>query len=70
MTTNQKIKKYLENHPGSTIKDWENQRHRMYIIQASKVTFSKHTGSKNIKTLKYHMNSIANKVNTFNKYAN
>lgn len=32
-----KVKRYLENHKGATIQDYNNQKHRMHIIQASKV---------------------------------
>ena len=51
MTTNQRCKKYLEHHPGATVADWQNQRHRMHIIQYNRVVRSKHTGSKSLKRL-------------------
>lgn len=46
-----RLKRYLENHPGATIEDYNNQRHRMHVIQAVKPGGSKHTGSKNLKQL-------------------
>lgn len=32
-----KLKRYFKNHPDATIEDYNNQRHRMHVIQASKV---------------------------------
>ena len=60
MTKNQKCKKYLEKHPGATYEDWQNQRHRMHIIQYKKIMgFSKHTGSKKFSRI----------LNVISKYA-
>lgn len=64
-----RAKKYLQKHPEATIQDYENQRHRMHIIQAKsalKRTFSrgffngKHTGSKNNKKLLSIIKSVCN----------
>ena len=60
-----KIKRYLENHPGATIEDYNNQRHRMHVIQASTVCNSKHVGSKSKKKL---LALIPHSVSSFNKY--
>jgi hypothetical protein len=46
-----KLKRYLENHKDATIEDYNNQRHRMHVIQAVKPGGTKHTGSKNLKQL-------------------
>ena len=46
-----KFKRYLENNKDATIQDYNNQRHRMHVIQAVKPGGSKHTGSKNLKQL-------------------
>lgn len=46
-----KIKRYFKNHPDATIEDYNNQRHRMHVIQAVKPYGTKHTGSKNLKQL-------------------
>lgn len=51
MTINQKRKEYLKTHYGATIKDYNNQRHRMHIIQYGKIICSNHPGSKSLKTL-------------------
>lgn len=54
MTTNQRCKKYLEAHPGATIEDWQNQRHRQHIIQYNCVMLHKHmkhAGSKPLRNL-------------------
>ena len=46
------FKKYLKKkHTNATIEDYNNQRHRMHIIQAIKPGGTKHTGSKNLKQL-------------------
>lgn len=50
MTRNTKIKNYLEAHLGATVEDYNNQRHRMHIIQAKNIR-SKHAGSKPLKKL-------------------
>lgn len=74
MTRNTKIKNYLEEHPGATIEDYNNQKHKMHVKQASIVTYNKHTGSKNLKVLLFNMHSIPNKVRRlaqyFSRYAN
>ena len=46
-----KFKKYLKSHPGATVEEYENQRHKMHVIQASRVFHGKHQGSKNLKQL-------------------
>ena len=46
-----KLKRYFENHPDATIEDYNNQRHRMHIIQATRDCTTKHVGSKNLKQL-------------------
>ena len=51
MTINKKCKKYLEAHPGATIEDYNNQKHRMHVIQYARITRSKHPGSKLLKKL-------------------
>lgn len=51
MTINQKIKNYFKEHSGATIEDWQNQRHRMHIIQYARTTRCKHPGSKTLKKL-------------------
>lgn len=58
MTRNTKIKNYLEAHPGATVEDYMNQRHRMHIKQAKMTTFNSHTGSKSKKLLMYHIHKI------------
>lgn len=68
MIINKKQEKYLKNHPGSTIENWQNQRHKMHIRQAAMTTFSRHTGSKSKKVLMYHINSIDKKVQAFGQY--
>ena len=50
MTKNQRCKKYLEKHH-SAIENWQNQRHRMHIIQYNRIVCSKHAGSKSLKRL-------------------
>lgn len=64
-----KIKRYLENHPDATIEDYNNQRHRMHIIQAKcclkksshfGMLRGKHTGSKRNKTLLSIIKSVCN----------
>ena len=64
-----KLKRYLENHKDATIEDYNNQRHRMHVIQA-KIALekssgfglfrSKHTGSKKNKTLLAIIKSVCN----------
>ena len=44
-----KLKRYLKNHKDATIEDYNNQKHRMHVIQASTVFNGKHTGSKSKK---------------------
>ena len=46
-----RLKRYLENHKDATIEDYNNQRHRMHVIQYERITRSKHSGSKSKKTL-------------------
>lgn len=46
-----RLKRYLENHLDATIEDYNNQRHRMHVIQAVRPYDTKHTGSKNSKQL-------------------
>lgn len=46
-----KIKRYLRKHHNATIEDYNNQRHRMHIIQATYYCITKHVGSKNEKQL-------------------
>lgn len=46
-----KIKRYLEKHPDATVQDYNNQRHRMHVIQATRHCTTKHVGSKNLKQL-------------------
>ena len=46
-----KFKKYLKSHPGTTVEEYENQKHRMHVIQASRIFGGKHTGSKTKKQL-------------------
>ena len=46
-----KFKKYLENHPDATIEDYNNQRHRMHVIQYKRIFPGKHSGSKTKKQL-------------------
>lgn len=64
-----KVKKYFENHPSATMQDYENQRHRMHVIQAkaalvrtsSRGFFNgKHVGSKNKKKLLSIIKSVCN----------
>ena len=64
-----KIKRYLENHKDATIQDYNNQKHRMHIIQAKSALErssafglfrSKHTGSKKNKTLLAIIKSVYN----------
>lgn len=64
-----KIKRYLKNHPGATIEDYNNQKHRMYVIQAKTALErssgfglfrGKHTGSKKNKTLLAIIKSVCN----------
>lgn len=45
------LKKYIKNHPDATVQDYNNQKHKMLVIQASKVCRGKHTGSKSKKQL-------------------
>ena len=70
INTMNKVKRYLENHPGATIEDYENQRHRMHIIQARAALLrtssrgffkGKHTGSKNRKKLLSIIKYVCNK---------
>lgn len=68
MTRNTKIKNYLENHSGATVEDYNNQRHRMHIMQAKTTTFGKHTGSKGLKQLLYNVNDILKKRNSLMQY--
>lgn len=51
MIRNTKIKNYLEAHPGATVEDYNNQKHRMHIIQYARTTRCKHSGSKPLKKL-------------------
>lgn len=46
-----RLKKYLEKHKDATIQDYNNQRHRMHVIQATNNCRTKHVGSKNEKQL-------------------
>lgn len=46
-----KLKRYLKNHPDATVEDYNNQRHKMHIIQAIRYCTTKHVGSKNLKQL-------------------
>lgn len=46
-----RLKKYLENHKEATIEDYNNQRHSMIIMQATRHCTTKHVGSKNLKQL-------------------
>lgn len=64
-----RIKEYFKNHPNATMQDYEDQRHRMHVIQAKEVlalgfrrtSFSgKHAGSKNKKKLLSIIKSIGN----------
>lgn len=68
MTRNTKIKNYLKAHPGVTVEDYNNQLHKMHIIQAKTTTFSKHTGSKSLKRLIYNINDIPKKRNSLMQY--
>ena len=68
MTRNTKIKNYLEAHPGATVEDYRNQRHKMHIKQAKTTTFGKHTGSKGLTQLLYNINDISKKRNSFMQY--
>lgn len=54
-----KIKRYFKNHPGATIEDYNNQKHRMYVMQTSRVIRGKHVGSKNKKQLLSIINNYA-----------
>lgn len=65
MTTNTKIKNYLKEHPGATIEDWKNQRHRMHVMQARITTYSKHIGSKSNKTIMHNIHKIDKNVKSF-----
>ena len=64
-----KIKRYFKNHPDATIEDYNNQRHRMHVIQAKAalerssgfgLLSGKHTGSKKNKTLLAIIKSVCN----------
>lgn len=68
MTKNKKLKNYLEAHPGATVEDYNNQKHKMHVKQASIVTYNKHTGSKNLKVLLFNIHSIPNKARRFAQY--
>lgn len=46
-----KFKRYLKSHPDATVDEYENQKHRMHVIQASRIFRGKHTGSKTKKQL-------------------
>lgn len=46
-----RLKRYLEKHKDATIQDYNNQRHEMHIMQASRIFRTKHVGSKNKKQL-------------------
>lgn len=46
-----KLKRYLKNHPGATIEDYNNQKYSMIIMQATIHCTTKHVGSKNLKQL-------------------
>ena len=46
-----KIKKYLKKHPSATIEDYNNQKHSMIVMQATRHFTTKHVGSKNLKQL-------------------
>ena len=46
-----KLKRYLKKHENATIEDYNNQRHRMHIIQATDHCITKHVGSKTEKQL-------------------
>lgn len=59
-----KIKRYLENHQGATIEDYNNQRHRMHVIQASSFYNSKHVGNKSKKQL---LALISHSISSFTK---
>ena len=65
MTRNTKTKNYLEAHPGATIEDYNNQRHKMHVQQARITTYSKHIGSKSNKTIMYNIHKIDKNVKSF-----
>lgn len=67
MTRNTKIKNYLKEHPGATIEDYHNERHKMHVQQAKMTTFAKHTGSKKYNVLMYHIHKIDKNRNTLMK---
>lgn len=46
-----KIKRYFKNHKNATIEDYNNQRHSMIVMQATRNSTTKHVGSKNLKQL-------------------
>ena len=60
-----KIKKYFENHPDATIDDYNNQRHRMHVIQATDNCRTKHVGSKTKKQL---LALMPRSISSFSKY--
>lgn len=64
-----KLKRYLENHKETTIEDYNNQRHKMHVIQAQcalkrssgfGLLRGKHVGSKKNKTLLAIIRSVCN----------
>ena len=65
MTRNTKIKNYLKAHRGATIEDYNNQRHKMHVMQARITTYSKHIGSKLNKTIMHNIHRIDKKVKSF-----
>lgn len=46
-----KIKRYFKHHKDATIEDYNNQRHQMIVMQATRHCTTKHVGSKNLKQL-------------------
>ena len=40
-----KLKKYLENHPDATIQDYNNQKHKMHVMQAGRELRGNHNGT-------------------------
>lgn len=62
MTINQKRKNYLEAHP-ATVEDYNNQRHRMHVMQARITTYSKHIGSKPNKTIMHNIHKFDKMLN-------
>ena len=71
MTKNTKIKNYLKEHPGATIENYNNQKHKMHVKQAKMTTFNSHTGSKSKKVLMYHIHKIdKNRKSLFDRLFN